>query len=453
LPGSDNAPLTLSLSPAGRGNGRRRSFPSRGHLPTTGATAAFFAAAILLCPVSRAAESPEKQLKSIEQRLDESREKEAQYESQAAALAAETARLREESIAAAKAAQEHEAALSSLEDQLAVLDEEEKRKLAEIKRHRAQERDLLMALQRLARNPPEGLALAPGDPLDAVHSAILMGSAVPRLETEARQLRAEVATVADLRRRIADAREHHRAERLALDQDQTRLTALIARKAALQDLAQQGIDEMRQRQLQLAAQASDLQQLIQRLETERKQREAEAQRRREEEARHAEAQRLAHRAPRPEPRETAPAPADPSKPEVIRPFAKAKGTLVVPVSGPLLRRFGETDELGVTSKGMTYETREGAQVVAPFDGRVLFAGPFRGYGQILIIEHGDGYHSLLAGLERVEGPVGQWLVAGEPAGTMPAGEKKPHLYLELRHDGQPINPLPWLATHDEKVSG
>src|SRR6516162_8103261 len=161
LPGSDNAPLTLSLSPAGRGNGRRRSFPSRGHLPTTGATAAFFAAAILLCPVSRAAESPEKQLKSIEQRLDESREKEAQYESQAAALAAETARLREESIAAAKAAQEHEAALSSLEDQLAVLDEEEKRKLAEIKRHRAQERDLLMALQRLARNPPEGLALAP----------------------------------------------------------------------------------------------------------------------------------------------------------------------------------------------------------------------------------------------------------------------------------------------------
>jgi septal ring factor EnvC (AmiA/AmiB activator) len=71
----------------------------------------------------------------------------------------------------------------------------------------------------------------------------------------------------------------------------------------------------------------------------------------------------------------------------------------------------------------------------------------------LIIEHGDGYHSLLAGLDRIEGTVGQWLVAGEPVGTMPASEKKPRLYLELRHDGQPINPLPWLATHDEKVSG
>jgi murein hydrolase activator len=409
---------------------------------------------ILFSSVSRAAESPEHQLKSIEKRLEESREKEAQFEDQAAALAGEIARLREESITAAKAAQEHERMLSSLEDQLAVLDDEEARKLAEIKRRRAQQRDLLMALERLARNPPEGLALAPGDPLDAVHSAILMGSAVPRLETEARQLRLDIATLGDLRRRIADAREHHRAERLGLDQEQTRLVALITRKAALQDLAQQSIDEMRQRQLQLAAQASDLQQLIQRLESERKQREAEAQRRREEEARRAEAQRLAHRAPRPDPREAAPAPApDPTKPAVMRPFAKAKGALALPASGPLIRHFGDADEVGAATKGLVFETREGAQVVAPFDGRVLFAGPFRGYGQILIIEHGDGYHSLLAGLDRVEGTVGQWLVAGEPVGTMPAGEKKPHLYLELRHDGQPINPLPWLATHDEKVSG
>jgi murein hydrolase activator len=426
----------------------------RPHLRITGAATFFFAAALVLCPLARAAESPEQQLKSIEKRLDESREKAAQFADQAATLSAEIARLREESIAAAKAAQEHERVLSSLEDQLAVLDDEEARKLAEIKRRRAQQRDLLMALERLARNPPEGLALAPGDPLDAVHSAILMGSAVPRLETEARQLRIDIATLNDLRRRIADAREHHRAERLDLEQDQTRLVALIARKAALQDLAQQGIDEMRQRQLQLAAQASDLQQLIQRLESEHKQREAEAQRRREEAARRAEAQRLAHRTPHPEPRDAAPAsPDDPSKPAVMRPFAKAKGTLIVPASGPLLRRFGEADEVGATNKGLIFETREGAQVVAPFDGRVLFAGPFRGYGQILIIEHGDGYHSLLAGLDRVEGTVGQWLVAGEPVGTMPAGEKKPHLYLELRHDGQPINPLPWLATHDEKVSG
>jgi septal ring factor EnvC (AmiA/AmiB activator) len=145
---------------------------------------------------------------------------------------------------------------------------------------------------------------------------------------------------------------------------------------------------------------------------------------------------------------------DPTKPPpAARPFAKARGLLLYPVSGRLLRHFGENDELGVASKGLTLETRDAAQVVAPYDGRVLFAGAFKGYGQILIIEHGDGYHSLLAGLDRVDGTVGQWLVAGEPVGTMSRGDAKPRLYLELRHDGQPINPLPWLAARDEKVSG
>ena len=144
---------------------------------------------------------------------------------------------------------------------------------------------------------------------------------------------------------------------------------------------------------------------------------------------------------------------DPSKPKTLRPFAKARGALLYPASGTLMRRYGENDELGVASKGLTFETRPGAQVVAPYDGRVLFAGPFKGYGQILIIEHSDGYHSLLAGLDRVESTAGQWLVAGEPVGVMPGGESKPRLYLELRHDGQPINPMPWLAPRDEKVSG
>jgi septal ring factor EnvC (AmiA/AmiB activator) len=97
--------------------------------------------------------------------------------------------------------------------------------------------------------------------------------------------------------------------------------------------------------------------------------------------------------------------------------------------------------------------RPGGQVIAPFDGRIEFAGPFRGYGQILIIEHGDGYHSLLAGLDRIDGEVGQWLVAGEPVGVMPSDGPGPTLYLELRRHEQPINPLPWLATRDDKVSG
>ena len=431
------------------------------------ATLPLLLAGLLVCATARADETPQQQLKSVQQQLEDSRSQAAQYARQAEALAAEIASLRANSIAAAKAAQEHEAALSALEDQLATLNTEETQKAAELKRHRAAQQQLLMALERLARNPPEGLALAPGDPVDALRSALLMGAAVPPLEAEARRLSREIDELAAVRRKIAEAEARHRAERLGLEQQQTQLDALIARKAVLQEEAQHGAEESGQRQLQLAAQASDLQQLIEKLDEARREREAEAARQREaEEQRRAEAERreteglMALQQKRPDGAApsvivTAPPPVipDPSKPPRIRPFRDARGALVYPASGRLMRRFGENDDYGIASKGLTFETRSGAQVVAPFDGRVLFAGPFKGYGQILIIEHGDGYHSLLAGLDRVEGTVGQWLVAGEPVGTMPRGEEKPHLYLELRHDGQPINPMPWLATRDEKVSG
>jgi len=421
----------------------------------------------MFCSVAHAAETPQQQLQSVQQQIEESRQKAAQYAQQANALAHDIATLRDQSVAAAKAAQEHEAALTGLENQLVALDAEAAQKAAELERHRAEQQQLLMALERLARNPPEALALAPGDPVDAVRSAMLMGAAVPPLETEAHRLAREIDDLAAVKQQIAAAEARHRAERVSLDQQHTQIEALIARKGVLQSEAQQGAEESDQRQLQLAAQASDLQQLIEKLDAERRARDAEIAQRREarqrrEQAERQEAERLMalqHRGGGAQGGAsvivTAPPPVirDPTKPASIRPFAQARGALLYPASGRLMRRFGESNELGVVSKGLSFETRPGAQVVAPFDGRILFAGPFKGYGQILIIEHRDGYHSLLAGLDRVEARVGQWLVAGEPVGTMPGGEEKPRLYFELRRDGQPINPLPWLATRDEKVSG
>jgi murein hydrolase activator len=417
-----------------------------------------------------AADTPEQRLKTVEKALDETRAKEAEFAREAEALAAELAQLRNDSIATAKAMQEHEAALSQLEERLAALGAEEGHKSEQLNRHRTQQIRLLMALERLARNPPEGMALAPGDPIDGLRSAMLLGAAIPPLEIEARALRQEIAALALLRRQIAEAETRHRAERFDLETEQERLAALIDRKTELQRQASHGAEESGQRQTQLAAQAGDLQQLIERLSAERRLRDAaEAQRRQAEEAQRREAEEAARLAAPPEEKPDGKAASgartrvgaalppppviDPTKPSGFHSFAGARGHLLTPASGELMRRYGESDELGVTSKGITYETRPAAQVIAPYDGRVLFAGPFKGYGQILIIEHGDGYHSLLAGLDRVESPVGQWLAAGEPVGVMPKGVTKPHLYLELRHNGQPINPLPWLATRDEKVSG
>ncbi|ABC22034.1 Peptidase M23B [Rhodospirillum rubrum ATCC 11170] len=138
-------------------------------------------------------------------------------------------------------------------------------------------------------------------------------------------------------------------------------------------------------------------------------------------------------------------------------FERARGAMPFPARGPLVGRYGERTPLGDTLKGVRVVTRGGGQVVSPHEGTVVFAGPFRGYGNLLIIDHGGGYHTLLAGLGRIDGVVGQRLAAGEPVGIMPdvvgGGDGSPTLYVELRRKGQPINPLPWLTASKGNASG
>lgn len=421
---------------------------------------------MLDCSAARAADTPQTQLQAVQQQLEQSKQQQQTLAQQSAALAAEIERLRAQQIAAAQSAQAHEAALTRLEAQRAKLALEVAAKSAELAKRRGEQTALLTALLHLARNPPIGLALADGAPLDALRGGILMGAAVPPLVERARRLTIELQTLSDLQNQLQDAEAQHHIEADALGKEQARLAALASQKAALQAQASQGAAASAQQVQRLAAQASDLKDLIERAEAAeraREAREAEAQRQRE-----AASERLAAAAaasapavgaaiPRADQPATvaaaAPALSDSLRPANIRPFAQAKGRMVVPVSGDIVQAFGAPAAAGETARGITVATRPGAAVVAPFDGRVVFAGGFKGYGQILIIGHGDGYHSLVAGLDRIDSSVGQWLIAGEPIGRMPTGEASPRLYLELRHDGQPINPLPWLATRDAKVKG
>ena len=414
---------------------------------TLAAAGLALAGTLLALAPARADETPQQKLRAVERELEQGRTQQEQLTRQADALALELQTLRADGIRAAESVQAHESTLSTLEAQLQSLSADETQKRDVITRNRAHEAALLAALARLALNPPEVLALGPLAPEDAVRTGILLGNTVPRLQSEAQSLALELSDLHRLRQEIERKKLAAELERRGLDKDHQRLDALIRRKTTLRDQALQGAEDTKQRLAALSSEAGDLHDLILKLDADRKTNDADRQ-----------AQVAAIPRPdatvRPE-TVTAPPPVagDRGRPKTVQPFDKARGAMVYPASGTLTLRYGELDEFGASSKGLTLITRAGAVVVAPYDGQVEFAGPFKGYGQILIIQHGDGYHSLLAGLDRIDEVVGDWLVAGEPVGVMGSGEPKPRLYLELRHNGQPINPLPWLATRDEKVSG
>uniref|UniRef100_UPI0018E02AC8 murein hydrolase activator EnvC family protein n=1 Tax=Neoroseomonas rubea TaxID=2748666 RepID=UPI0018E02AC8 len=121
------------------------------------------------------------------------------------------------------------------------------------------------------------------------------------------------------------------------------------------------------------------------------------------------------------------------------------GARAQPVAGRVVRAYGEAAEAG-PARGQTIAAPAGARVVSPCPGRAVFSGPFRSYGLLLIVECADGHHVVLAGLGRLDTAAGARLLAGEPVGVMAEGESgRARLYLELRRDGQPLDPRPWLA--------
>jgi septal ring factor EnvC (AmiA/AmiB activator) len=126
----------------------------------------------------------------------------------------------------------------------------------------------------------------------------------------------------------------------------------------------------------------------------------------------------------------------------------------LPVSGRVVLAFGDSDTVGQPARGVSVHTRSSAAVVAPRAGTVVFAGPFQGLGQLLIIEHDEEYHLLLAGFSRIDAAVGDRVSAGEPVGSMdPSEDAKPTLYMELRRNGRPVNPMPWLAAGRTRING
>jgi septal ring factor EnvC (AmiA/AmiB activator) len=421
--------------------------------------AALFAAALAAALPASAQET--ENLKQIEQDLAKAKADAKAAKQRAAAIAAELDSLRARLVAAAGAAQGSEQEQADLTARLAELEIEERAKAAELARGREQTILTLAALQRLALRPPDALIAAPGTPLETVRGALLLRSAVPALTERTQALRAELEHLARIRQDIADSKAALERAAETRSSAEAEIASLIEAKAALLAETQASSREAAQRAAALAGQAKDMRELLSQLAAEKERAAAaEAAARRAEEDRIADdildLQQQYQQPPEPPPAEVAALgpQAVPliERPNLVRPFPNVPGGLLMPARGELTRRFDPSAGSGPLSKGVTIETLPQAQVVAPFDGHVVFQGPFRGYGAILIIEHTGGYHTLLSGLGRIDVAVGQWLLAGEPVGVMGAGGR-PELYVELRRASQPIDPLPWLQISGDKVKG
>ena len=417
---------------------------------------------------------PGSELESIERQLQADQEEADKLAREAEALRAEMTGLRSQLVAAAGRAQDLEEELSLLEQTLAVLEVEEARAQVRLQENRRQMGDILSGLQRLSLVPRESLILAPGSPIDIARGGLVLQAAYPKIESQASVLRKDLEDLASLRDSILDQRENLQAAETALAREREDLAGLLTRKETLEAEASEALKAARERAGMLSRQAEDLRDLVQRLEEERRlsqvllpglkperpgagEPEAETPQTAEADAQTAEtapASASGTAAAPSSPQVATLSPPSPTAPADIRPFPEAQASLVLPARGRITRRYEDavSSDSGILTKGITIEARSAAQIVAPFDGKVVYARPFRGYGLILIIEHQGKYHSLLSGLERIDAVEGQWVLAGEPVGVLgsPTSEK-PELYLELRRDGQPIDPLPWLASTNGKV--
>jgi len=448
---------------------------------------AVFAAAVSSCVWMQGtayAAKPEQELQKLRQELSASNARQEEISARLTLLSGEIRSLKEKAVTAAARLKSTEQNLVETEARLEDISEIERQTIEALSKQNEGLANTLSALLQLSRQPEGSLIGSPDNLIDTLRAATLLKAAIPELKKQAGELSGQLDAIATLRdqyvveqQKYEGLLESQKNERLALDE------LLKSKKDAQVALVNINVRE-RRTQSRLNAQAKDLVALMKRLEAEKQERLAEERARiekeierqkkllAEEEKRQKEeaAQKLAevkktdqNQVPTPAPSRKTVIPKETSTAEttVARlslpdnhlSIASRKGTLPLPVSGKIISSYGKSKQ--VTQKnGIVIQSRSGATVISPYDGQIAFAGSFRHYGLLLIIDHGGGYHTLLAGMGSIDGEVGQLLLAGEPVGVMNDGTNgKPTLYMEMRVKGSPVNPKTWLATGNRKVSG
>ena len=461
------------------------------------------------------AEETERALEEKRKALDASESKAKSLKTDVADLDAERERLNARLVETAALIQKSEAQLTAIEGRMSELEAQENVVRGSLGQRHGQIAKLLVALQRMGRNPPPVLITRREDALKMVRSAMLLSSAFPDLKNQALALSERLEDLVRVMTDIRTEGERLQSETDRLNEARTRLASLMEAKRLTIADRQSELAAVQSASAEISKSVTDLSELINKLDKTVTEQTGLG-------AYENELKASGTSSP-PEPPAVTPAapftvaadatPAPPAekvavatadaapapisqatetkvailqppklKPNIIElapshaalmpgspgrikpaiPFSTARAKLPLPAQGRRMLTFGERTQYGGQSKGMVIETRSGGQVVAPCDGWVVYAGEFRSYGQLLIINAGDGYHILLAGMSQIDVQPGQFVLTAEPVGSMSGRQttspgssqsNAPVLYIEFRKDGRPIDPDPWWIHSQQKVQG
>lgn len=429
--------------------------------------------------------------------LKAKKERESALAKDVAEIDAERERLKQRLLETGALIQKSEAKLSTIEGRLGELEAQQRIVRGSLDQRHGQIAKLLGALQRMGRNPPPVMVTRRADALQMVRSAMLLAAAFPEMRGQALELAGRLQELVRVMDDIRNESTRLKAETERLTEARTKLAGLMEERKQSLDQRRSELAQVRKTAGELSKSVTDLNELIGKLD----------QAVTANTGLGAYEKEVAAASPAPDanakPAAVAPRPAGPivvtpdaspgpvqgsetkvalnvPKPgEIVelRPggggasaarikpamaFHEARGRLPLPAHGRHVLNFGEKTQYGANSKGIVLETRGGAQITSPCDGWIVYAGEFRSYGQLLIINAGGGYHILLAGLSRIDVEPGQFVLAAEPIGTMSGAASSrdvksdtsaPVLYVEFRKDGRPVDPSPWWVTGPEKVQG
>jgi septal ring factor EnvC (AmiA/AmiB activator) len=363
---------------------------------------------------------PSDKLTKTKQQLQAAKQRASQLAAEEQRVAEKLDRLNDDLSTIGKKIRENQQSLIDINDRLTELNNDQNQLLTDINQNRDQSGHLLLAMQRLSRQPVEALVLKPGAPITAARTGMMLSATLPALRGQITKLQNDLKKLEGITDQLAKQKRMRAKRQAELDRQQTELVKLIRQRKLVLNAKRAEKTSAEQQADKLAKQVNDLSQLMAALA----------------------AQETVGRQ-KPTARGLTTNIFD-KLPLGGKPGIRSGNKMVLPVAGRITTDYNETDDFGLHTKGITISAGSGALVTSPAGGTIRFSGPFRRFDNILIIDHGRGYHSVIAGLYELYTGVGDRVRADQPLGRMP-NTNAPSLYFELRRNGRPTDPKEFLS--------